>query len=96
MTNVARHSQATKVEVRLESGDRELALVIRDNGIGFDPQAIRVGARAGTSVGLSGMEERVCLVGGQFDLTSAPDKGTEIRARFPMASESIAGRAPSL
>ena len=68
LTNIARHSQATKVEVRLESGDRELALVIRDNGVGFDPQAIRAGARVGTSVGLSGMEERVRLVGGQFDI----------------------------
>ena len=95
LTNVARHSQATRVEVRLESGDRELALVIRDNGIGFDPQAIRIKARAGTSIGLSGMEERVRLVGGHFHIDSAPTKGTIIRALFPTEPESKPGRAPS-
>ena len=96
LTNVARHSQATKVEICLESGDHELALMIRDNGIGFDPQAIRIGARAGTSIGLSGMEERVRLMGGHFDIDSAPTKGTVIRAHFPLAPESKTGRGSSL
>lgn len=90
LTNIARHSKATKVEVRLESRDRELALVICDNGIGFDPESVRVGM----SIGLSGMEERVRLVGGHFEIDSAPTKGTVIRALFPTGSEPNAGKAP--
>ncbi|MBS0171254.1 MAG: PAS domain S-box protein [Nitrospira sp.] len=90
LTNVARHAQASKVEVRLEHSPQALTLVIRDNGVGFDVETVRTGARAGTSVGLSGMEERVQLAGGKVTITSAPAAGTEIRASFPteMASES--------
>ena len=83
---MARHAQANKVEVRLERFPQELDLVIRDNGIGFDPETVRAGSRAGTSVGLSGMEERVQLAGGTVTITSAPGEGTEIRASFPVIS----------
>ncbi|CAE6691870.1 MAG: PAS domain S-box protein [Nitrospira sp.] len=92
LTNVARHSQASKVEVRLERAHQELTLVIRDNGIGFDLEMVRAGARAGTSVGLSGMEERVQLAGGTVTITSAPAAGTEIRASFPLAAASESSR----
>lgn len=90
LTNIARHAQASKVEVRLERSAQALTLVIRDNGIGFDLETVRTGARVGTSVGLSGMEERVQLAGGKVTITSAPAAGTEIRAAFPAekASES--------
>lgn len=86
LTNVARHAKATAVEVRLTMGRRKLDLIVRDNGIGFDPNLIRTGARAGTSVGLSGMEERVRLAGGRMVIQSAPTMGTEIRATFPTSS----------
>ncbi|MCK6501117.1 MAG: PAS domain-containing protein [Nitrospira sp.] len=87
LTNVARHSRAEWVEVRLEFGTREVVLVIRDGGIGFDLQDIRNRAHAGTSIGLSGMEERVRLAGGEFAIHSTPGEGTEIRALFPTKPE---------
>lgn len=86
LTNVVRHSHAKKVDVRLEATQEELMLVIRDNGIGFDPEAVRTGARAGASVGLSGMEERVRLAGGRIVIDSTPSVGTEIRASFPITA----------
>jgi signal transduction histidine kinase len=88
LTNVVRHSQANKVEVLLERSPKELTLVIRDNGIGFDQEAVRSGARVGTSVGLSGMEERVQLVGGTISIESTQSVGTEIRASFPDGTSS--------
>jgi two-component system sensor histidine kinase UhpB len=87
LTNVARHAAAHKVEVRLEMNRGELTLIVRDDGRGFDPLLIRSGALAGTSVGLSGMEERVRLAGGQIVIHSAMAKGTEIRASFPADAE---------
>ena len=95
LTNVARHSQARKVEVRLETDAQVLILVICDDGIGFDLEAVRIGARAGTSVGLSGMEERVRLTGGQFTIESVPGGGTEIRASFPIHVQSDGTREVS-
>ncbi len=96
LTNVVRHSQAKKVEVRLEKSPHELTLVIRDNGIGFDSEAVRTGSRVGTSVGLSGMEERVQLAGGKVTIGSTPAVGTEIRAWFPAdaASEGVRETSP--
>ncbi len=88
LTNVVRHSQAKTVEVRLEKSPHELTLVIRDNGIGFDSEAVRTGSRVGTSVGLSGMEERVQLAGGKITIASTPAVGTEIRATFPAGADS--------
>ncbi len=84
LTNVARHAKATVVEVRLERSGAELDLIIRDDGVGFVPDLIRSGIRAGTSVGISGMEERVRLAGGRILIHSTPAAGTEIRATFPL------------
>ena len=84
LTNVARHAQAERIDVRLEMKNHELALIIRDDGIGFDPHEVRSGARAGMTIGLSGMEERVRLVGGQIVIQSAPGLGTEVRATFTL------------
>lgn len=87
LTNVARHAEAQKVEVCLEMNHREVTLIIRDDGRGFDPLLIRSSALAGTSIGLSGMEERVRLAGGQIAIHSATGMGTEIRAAFPANAE---------
>lgn len=82
LTNVVRHAAAHLVEVRLRAKRGELVLSIRDDGVGFDPQQLRADPRTQTTVGLSGMEERVRLVGGQFAVSSAHKQGTEVRATF--------------
>ena len=82
LTNIARHAQAKRIVVGLDINEDGLVLTIRDDGIGFDPSYIRSAAHAETSIGLSGMEERVGLVGGQITIQSAPGKGTLIEATF--------------
>jgi PAS domain S-box-containing protein len=85
LTNVARHAQAKHVHIELRQRDAvELQLIVRDDGVGFDVRAARERAMQGASLGLLGMEERVRLVGGQIEIESAPGRGAEIRARFPM------------
>ena len=83
LTNVARYADAKRVEVCLQVADGMLTLSIHDDGIGFDPHRIHRDPPAVGTVGLSGMEERVRLVGGHFAIRSAPGCGTEIRATFP-------------
>ena len=80
--NVAKHSRARKVGVDLVAHDGELALVISDDGIGFDTGKIRTTG----GLGLVSMRERMQLVGGQFEIKSTPGAGTTIRARVPLAS----------
>jgi signal transduction histidine kinase len=84
LTNVSRHARAQHVLVELRRCDTELALTIRDDGVGFDVQSALKRAAHGASLGLLGMEERVALVGGKMEIESVPMHGTEIRARFPL------------
>jgi signal transduction histidine kinase len=82
LTNVARHARARRVWLDLHVLAGALELSVRDDGIGFDTGAARERAVGGTSMGLLGMQERVSLVGGEFEVQSVQGGGTEVRARF--------------
>jgi len=77
LTNVARHASASRTYVNLSIREREILLAIWDDGHGFDPEAETVG------IGLSGMRERVQLLGGVMRVTSAPGRGTQLMFRVP-------------
>lgn len=85
MHNVARHSQATHVWIRLTRGEKELIMEIQDNGRGFDPMAVTAEG-SGRGLGLAGMRERATLIGGQLEIHSRPGQGTTIRVRIPLHS----------
>ena len=85
LTNVAQHAGARRVSVELRREGADLSLLVRDDGVGFDVAAARVQARRGRSLGILGMEERVLLLGGTFEVRSGPAGGTEVRAHFPLA-----------
>ncbi len=78
LTNVAKHAQATSAEVAVTLEDSAVSLQVRDNGIGFEPDAQSSG------FGLAGMRERVYLAGGELEVTSGPT-GTVVEAQLPLA-----------
>jgi signal transduction histidine kinase len=84
LTNVVRHARARTVKVELSRRDGHLHLKVRDNGVGFDVNALRREAVGGASLGLLSMEERASLAGGGLELNSAPGSGTEVHAWFPI------------
>ncbi|HEV2660060.1 MAG TPA: ATP-binding protein [Ktedonobacteraceae bacterium] len=75
LSNAARHSQATSVEITLACEQDTCRLRIDDNGQGFD-----LAATQGRGVGLLSMQERMRLLGGTLLVESAPGKGTHITA----------------
>lgn len=79
LTNVARHANATRVEVGLALRGEHWLFSIRDNGTGFAQNA---GHRSG--IGLIGMRERVHILGGSFSIVSAPGEGTTVEAVIPL------------
>jgi PAS domain S-box-containing protein len=81
LTNVARHSRATEVEISLLEEEGLLVLRIHDNGMGIEPEKLR----NPFSIGLAGMRERALLLGGSLDILSAPGAGTTVEARLPLA-----------
>lgn len=80
LSNVARHSQATSVDVEIAAGDR-LTLTVTDNGtglpVGFDPDR---------GNGLQNMRERARLLGGTFSVQTRDVGGTEVRWQAPLAN----------
>jgi two-component system sensor histidine kinase UhpB len=86
INNVLRHARARNLWLRLFIAGGHLALSVRDDGRGFDLESMRQRAAGGASLGLVGMEERMALAGGSFDLRSAPGQGTVVLANFPLAA----------
>jgi signal transduction histidine kinase len=80
LTNVARHSNATRTELRLRERGDELLLEIRDDGRGVTPEEID----DPFSLGLIGIRERTALIGGNVHIEGVPGRGTIVSARLPM------------
>jgi two-component system CheB/CheR fusion protein len=90
LRNVARHSGAGQVEVRLNATPQAVALTVRDDGGGFDAHT----ARHEGGMGLVGMADRVSSVGGSIEVDSAPGKGTAVRVSIPL-SQPLRKRNPA-
>jgi two-component system, NarL family, sensor histidine kinase UhpB len=74
LTNVARHAEASRVQVRLSASEHTIRLVVHDNGKGIDPSV----EREVRTLGLLGMRERAAMLGGELTLESSRDAGTTI------------------
>jgi signal transduction histidine kinase len=84
LSNVARHSAATAVQVTTSFEGRRFTLRVEDNGQGFAPPE-RVGELATAGhYGLIGMQERAQLIGGQLTIQSASGHGTALELRLPL------------
>jgi signal transduction histidine kinase len=83
LTNVARHAQATRAEVKIQQMDGSVCMSIIDNGKGF-PTESASNAKKGRRLGLLGMRERLDMIGGKFSINSAPGKGTTVFAQIPL------------
>ena len=81
LVNAFRHSKAKCVEFELEYSDIQLRLLIRDDGVGIDPEVLKEGREG--HWGLAGMRERASKVGGLLTISSDTTKGTEVRLAIP-------------
>ena len=80
LTNVARHAQATSVRIDLGAIDRQIALTVQDDGRGITDEEM---ARA-KSFGLVGMRERTTILGGAFQISGTPGRGTTVTVTIPL------------
>ena len=83
LTNVTRHSQATRVDVAVRRAGGALILGVSDNGVGFAPDTLS-GLR---SLGLVGMRERALACGGVLMVQGKPGEGTSIVVTIPLKAE---------
>ena len=73
LTNIAKHSKASKVKLSLQESTTKIHLLIEDNGCGFNP------IDNTTGFGLQGMQERTAVLNGNFKIISKAGKGSQIR-----------------
>ncbi len=78
VSNALRHGRASVITLRLAHSDRELSLLVEDNGTGFDP------ALGGSGHGLGNMRARAATLGAVLNVTSAPGRGTRVLATLPI------------
>ena len=81
LQNVAKYAEATEVDVALARVNGHVEFSVRDDGRGFDTEAITYGT------GLQGMADRLAALDGDLQVTSAPGRGTSIAGRVPIAGE---------
>lgn len=80
LTNIQKHANARTAQISVLQSDDTLTLRIRDDGIGFDPQALPPSGH----YGLQGFQERAQVTNSHYALQSAPGKGTAVEFVFPL------------
>jgi signal transduction histidine kinase len=91
LNNVARHAQASRMEVSIQKLPDCICMKIKDDGKSFDVERA-LHANGGKRLGLLGMRERLEMVGGKFVVESSPGKGTTILAQIPPDNARARGR----
>lgn len=81
LNNAIRHAKATTVEIRFAIGKNDVEISIEDDGVGFDPAAVKKGA------GLKNIQNRIYLINGTHTIESAPGKGCKIVIKFPIIKQ---------
>jgi PAS domain S-box-containing protein len=89
LQNATKHSRSRQFGVWLRGTDNEIDLIVRDSGIGFDPES----TIEGQGLGITSMRERLKLIDGQLFIESNLHSGTTIRARAPLGPKKMAARA---
>ena len=80
ITNAIKHASPRRIEVRLVFREKQVELIVSDDGVGFDPKRAVAGCGR---FGLVGMRERAAQLGAELEITSEPGRGSRIGLRAP-------------
>lgn len=90
--NVAKHSGASNANVEVELLDKEVIIIVTDNGKGFDPKLVRSTNRELNHLGLMSMKQRASILNGYVKVEPRRNKGTRVRICIPLKSLSISSK----
>jgi PAS domain S-box-containing protein len=83
-TNIGKHAQANNVSVKINKGEKRVFFLVKDDGIGFDVEEQDALDHTEKGMGLSAMDERVRMLGGQLEVSSQKNQGTTISFIIPI------------
>jgi PAS domain S-box-containing protein len=84
LTNILKHAYAARVSLIIDRRNGEVVAIVEDDGCGFDLKRATTAPGAQRKLGITGMEERVALVGGRLTIESAPGDGTTVYVHIPL------------
>lgn len=96
LSNIVTHAQATEAEVDMAREDSSLRITVRDNGVGFDPVAVRAGDQPESGFGLFSIRQRLRHFGGTMQVESAHGKGSTITLVAPLQGATPKGPSAPL
>ena len=83
VTNILRHAHATRMSLLVERNAQGIAMIIEDDGAGFDPSTLGTD-KGKRHLGLISMRERAEILGGTLDIYTAPGNGTRVQVHIPL------------
>lgn len=84
LTNIGKHAQARNIAVVIRHDDDKVIFSVEDDGKGFDPQQVALRDASEKGFGLTTMDERMRMIGGDVDLWSQEGKGTRVTFSIPV------------
>ncbi|MDY6844128.1 MAG: PAS domain S-box protein [Thermodesulfobacteriota bacterium] len=85
LTNIVKHSQASKSRIHLIYAFPKVVVTVEDNGKGFDKEKFLANSMADRGLGILSIQERVKFFKGQFEINSIPHSGTHIKIEIPLS-----------
>jgi signal transduction histidine kinase len=89
VNNVIKHANAENVSIILEKRKDRVLVIVEDDGIGFDAEALLKMPAKNRRFGLLGMQERVALVGGSVSIESTPGVGTTVLVHIDLSEAEV-------
>jgi two-component system sensor histidine kinase UhpB len=77
INNILKHSRATESQIELKTHNKKLQLLIKDNGVGFDPK------KKAKGIGLNNIISRVEMHNGDMEIISSPGNGCMLKVEIP-------------
>jgi signal transduction histidine kinase len=85
LTNIAKHTKATRAKVTMQRQDGRLQVIVQDNGVGFDVASVLRHPDETKRLGLVGMMERAAMLSGKLTVESKPKRGTKVVLEVPIS-----------
>lgn len=89
LMNVIKHAKASQAIVAVRRWEEQIEIRVEDDGVGFDPDGVRIHVEQGGGFGLFSIREQLAVIGGSFEVRSSPGVGSQAMLRAPLQQQAV-------